>query len=355
MSRGLQASHETRRTEISSSANSIIVAVRIDTSAPTRIDLAGGTIDIWPLYLFHPGAQTLNAAISIRAHARIESRGDGRIVLRSEDTDATVTAGDWRDLRASTDLRLLSLLVHFFKPSGITLTTRSESPAGAGIAGSSALTVAVCAALADWTGATYEPEALLQVAMNVEAQTIRVPTGLQDYRPALYGGMAALELKEDGIHRVPLDVDMTELERRITLCYTGEPRNSGTNNWEITKKHIDGDQHVFDCFERIRDTAAAMRLALEGGDWDAAGRAISDEWSNRKRLAPGVTTPSIEAMIGRAMAAGAVAAKVCGAGGGGCLFCYGPPEKRAAIRAALGAGGARLLDYSFERQGLLRG
>ena len=63
----------------------------------------------------------------------------------------------------------------------------------------------------------------------------------------------------DGIHRVPLDVDLRELDRRIVLCYTGEPHNSGTNNWEITKKHIDGDPHVFDCFERIRDTAAAMR------------------------------------------------------------------------------------------------
>ena len=63
--------------------------------------------------------------------------------------------------------------------------------------------------------------------------------------------------------RVPLDVDAQELERRIVLCYTGEPRNSGTNNWDITKRHIDGDQHIFDCFERIRDTAAAMREALD--------------------------------------------------------------------------------------------
>ena len=72
--------------------------------------------------------------------------------------------------------------------------------------------------------------------------------------------------------RVPLDVDPRELERRIVLCYTGEPRNSGTNNWDITKRHIDGDPHIFDCFERIRDTAAAMREALTRGDWDAHGR-----------------------------------------------------------------------------------
>jgi D-glycero-alpha-D-manno-heptose-7-phosphate kinase len=299
--------------------------VNISTSAPTRIDLAGGTIDIWPLYLFHPGAQTINAAISLRAQARIETRSDGRIVIQSDDTSTTVEAARWQDLRAEPRLRLLSLLVHYFEGHGITLTTTSESPAGAGIAGSSALNVAVCAALADWRRVHYEPEALLQIAMNIEAQAIKVPTGLQDYRPALYGGIAALELEVDGVHRVPLHVDLKELQRRIVLCYTGEPRNSGTNNWEITKKHIDGDRHIVDCFDRIRDTAATMREALTSGNWDGVGTAIADEWQNRKLLAPGVTTPAIEQLIGLATRAGATAAKVCGAGGGGCLFSYGPP------------------------------
>src|SRR5947207_15802435 len=93
----------------------IITVVVIETSAPTRIDLPGGTIDIWPLYLFHPGAQTLNAAISIRAHVRIESRSDSRIVIRSEDTGASVEADGWKELREQRELRLLSLLVHFFE------------------------------------------------------------------------------------------------------------------------------------------------------------------------------------------------------------------------------------------------
>jgi len=329
--------------------------VRIDTSAPTRIDLAGGTIDIWPLYLFHPGAQTLNAAISIRARATVETRADSRIVIRSLDTNVSLEADDWHELRDRRELRLLSLLAHFFEVRALTLTTSSESPAGAGIAGSSALNVAVCAALAEWNRTHYEPEALLQIAMNVEAQAINVPTGLQDYRPAMYGGIAALELDPDAIRRVPLHVDIHELERRIVLCYTGEPRNSGTNNWEITKKHIDGDRHVFDCFERIRDTAVAMREALERGAWEEVGYAIAEEWDNRKRLAPGVTTPGIDDLIARAMAAGGTAAKVCGAGGGGCLFVYGPPERNAAIREALAGGGARLLDYRIERHGLTRG
>src|SRR6185503_8150535 len=124
---------------------------------------------------------------------------------------------------------------------------------------------------------------------------------------------------------------------------------------DITKKHIDGDRHIFDCFERIRDTAAAMRTALIQADWDRVSTAIGEEWENRKRLSPGVTTPGIEGLITRAVQAGATAAKVCGAGGGGCLFCFGPPDAAAGIRDALAGGGARLIDFTFERHGLTRG
>jgi hypothetical protein len=115
-------------------------------------------------------------------------------------------------------------------------------------------------------------EDLLRVAMNVECQTIKVPTGVQDYRPALYGGVAAIELKVEGIARVEIAIDPAELEQRIVLAYTGAPRNSGTNNWEITKRHLDGDREIFDCFERIRDTAAAMRVASKGRTGRSHGR-----------------------------------------------------------------------------------
>jgi len=324
----------------------------LSTSAPTRIDLAGGTIDIWPIYLFHDGATTLNAAISLRAHVEIAGLNDGRVELRSIDTSRTIVASSSQALDVTGDLPLLALLARHYRLESARLTTRGESPAGAGIAGSSALTIALCGALAEWTGSSSEPEQLLRVAMNVECQTIRVPTGVQDYRPALYGGVAAIELGVEGVMRKALSVDPHELERRIVLAYTGAPRNSGTNNWEITKRHIDGDSHVFDCFERIRDTAVAMRRALDREDFDEVGRQIAIEWDNRKRLAPGVTTPAIDDLIARARAAGATAAKVCGAGGGGCLFCYGPPSAHEAIGAAVASGGARLLAYRIETEGL---
>jgi D-glycero-alpha-D-manno-heptose-7-phosphate kinase len=329
--------------------------MHIAASAPTRIDLAGGTIDIWPLYLFHDGAATLNAAISLRAHVTVKSSQDERIELHSVDTARQVSARHWSELDPAGPLPLLTLIARHYRAERVTVTARAESPAGAGIAGSSALTIALCGALARFTGASMNPDDLLQVAMNIECRTIHVPTGVQDYRPAMYGGVAAIELRPDGVKRVALDVDHRALEQRIVLAYTGEPRQSGTNNWEITKRHIDGDRDIFDCFERIRDTAAAMRSALMREDWDEVGRQIAVEWDNRKRLAPGVTTPVIEELIARASGAGATAAKVCGAGGGGCLFCYGPPSARPAIVRALGDGGARVLDYRIETDGLLLG
>jgi len=82
------------------------------------------------------------------------------------------------------------------------------------------------------------------------------------------------------------------------------------------------------------------------------GRQIAAEWANRKRLAPGVNTDVIDDLIARAHGAGATAAKVCGAGGGGCIFFYAKPSDTDAVRHAVAAGGARLLDYHIETEGL---
>ena len=326
--------------------------MQIESSAPTRIDLAGGTLDIWPLYLFHENAQTLNAAISLRASCTLTTRADRRIKIISEDTGAVVEAEHWSELRDNPELRLLGRLLHHFEAESLELRTRSKSPVGAGIAGSSALNIAVCAALAEWSGSARTEDQLMYIAMNVEAQAIDVPTGVQDYRPAMYGGISAVELGVSGIRRVALPVQADELERRLVLAYTNASRNSGINNWEVTKRHIDGDRGVQARFARIRDIAVAMRGALERGDWQSVGQHIADEWENRKGLAPGVTTPQIDAMLGGARSAGAFGGKVCGAGGGGCLFCIGDPADVPAIRGAIEAAGGRLLDFRIETDGL---
>jgi D-glycero-alpha-D-manno-heptose-7-phosphate kinase len=325
--------------------------VDIDCSAPMRIDLAGGTYDIWPLYLFHDGAQTINAAISLRAYCRLTSRRDHRIRLVSEDTGEQIEAADPGELEIER-LPLVGRLVRHFGARGVDVHTRSESPVGAGIAGSSAMAVAVTAALSAWTGRTMEPEELLTVAMNIEAQVIAVPTGVQDYRPAMYGGISAIELGVTGVRRTALSVDPQELGRRVVLAYTGASRQSGINNWNVMMRRINGDETVVKAFDGIRDAAAGVRHALERHNWKDLAAQIGAEWEHRKRLAPAVTTPEIDGMLARAREAGATAGKVCGAGGGGCLFCLVEPERKTAVATALASLGASVLPITIDSRGL---
>lgn len=328
----------------------------IESSAPTRVDLAGGTIDIPPLFLFHEGAATVNFAVSLLAHCRIETRDDDRIVLESIDQKATVetTVGDIASLRDEPRLELLSKLVYFFRPeTGFNMTTRSEAPAGAGLAGSSTLNIACIGALNKLVDDRYEPDRFIPIAANVECQVIRVPTGFQDYYPAAYGGAACINFGPAGITREALAIDIDALERRIVVVYTGQPRNSGINNWEITKRHIDGDKEIFDIFEGIRDTGASMRSALLAQDWDAVGRILIDAHPERKRLSPNITTPQMDHLIEIALSSGAIAPKVCGAGGGGCMAFFCQDGRRPDVEAALAnANGATVLDWHVNADGL---
>jgi D-glycero-alpha-D-manno-heptose-7-phosphate kinase len=328
----------------------------IESSAPTRVDLAGGTIDIWPLYLFHPGAATVNFAINLRASCRIETRDDGRIILESRDRKVTFETelAAIEDLVREERLELIAKLVHFFKPAtGFHLIANSEAPAGAGLAGSSALNIACIGALNRLVGDRYPTSRFITIAANVETTVIRVPAGFQDYYSAFYGGVSCIHFGIEGIEREMLDIELATLERRIAICYTGEPRLSGTNNWEITKKHIDGDTELFGLFDDIRDSSLLMREALLAGDWPRVSRVMRDAHPRRKRLAPNVTTPRMDSLVEKAMQHGAEAVKVCGAGGGGCIAFFCEEGRREEVERALTEeAGVEVLTWRPDPEGL---
>lgn len=329
--------------------------MRITAKAPCRVDLAGATLDIWPLYLFHRDPVTVNFAVNLYTTAVVETRGDAKIALRSRDLNREEDFASYDELAAakSYHLPLAAWLVRFFRPAmGITLETDSEAPAGAGISGSSALIIAIASALNRLVKSGYTLEQLREIAQNAEAQIIRVPTGSQDYYPAMYGGVSALELGCAGIVRKALPVDAEELDRRFVLAYTGVPRNSGINNWEVMKAHIDGNAKVHRNFDRIAQIANCMRDALNRGDWDEAARLLREEWSYRRKNAPGITTPLIDKLIATTRRAGSPAAKVCGAGGGGCVLFLVEPEAKARVSALIEQLGARTLDARVAPRGV---
>src|SRR5689334_21784558 len=105
----------------------------IESKAPTRVDFAGSTLDIWPLYLFHPGSVTLNAAISLYASCRIETNGNESIRLMSRDIQREESFPSFTALMKTKRYRLplLAEITKFFRPQGgFTLMTDSEAPAG---------------------------------------------------------------------------------------------------------------------------------------------------------------------------------------------------------------------------------
>lgn len=327
----------------------------ITAQAPCRADLAGGTIDLWPLYLFHPGALTVNFAVKVLTTCRITPLSGKQIHLRSLDTKREESFASFDELQTKKQFKLplAARLLQFFAPrQGLSIETNSESPAGAGISGSSALMIATTAALARFTDRNLTLEQMRVIAQNVEAQIICVPTGCQDYYPALYGGVSAIRLDADGIHREAVPVAPEEIESRFVLAYTGVPRQSGINNWEVFKSHIDGDKHVFRNFERIAAIARAMHQALLGNDWKSVAQLLREEWKLRRTNAPGITTPLIDKLITVAGKHGGLAAKVCGAGGGGCVIFLVEPGSASRVATAIGENGGRVLPLQVARDGL---
>src|SRR3984957_5998798 len=327
----------------------------IHAKAPCPVDLAGGPLDIWPLYLFHENSVTVNFAVDRYTHARIEPRAGKKITIHSSDLNRHAAYDSFDHMMAAKKhpLPLAAEIVRFFRPeAGFHLETGSEAPAGAGISGSSPLIIATTNAFNKWLKHGHSIEKLREISQNIEARLIRVPTGCQDYYPAMYGGVSAIELGCAGIKRIALDVDPEALEARVVLAYTGEPRNSGINNWEVTKSHIDGNRQVFENFATIASIAIAMRHAIEKHDWIEAARLLREEWSHRKKNAPGISTPLIDRMIEVTRRKGALAAKVCGAGGGGCVLFLVEPDARARVASLIEKEGATVLPVKVARRGV---
>lgn len=329
--------------------------MRIEARAPTRVDLAGGTLDIWPLYLFHSGAATINCAITLYASCTIETLRGREIVLASRDTGRAERFASMEALSRARRHRLplLAELVRFFGPRvGLRLTTDSQAPAGAGIGGSSAIAVAVCATLDRLTNVGRSRVDWIHISRDIEAIVIGVPTGTQDHYPAAFGGASVIHLEAGSERREPLSVDLDELEQRLVLCYTGKPRQSGINNWQVFQAHINGDARVWRNLEQITTVARALRAALEKRRWEEVGRLVREEWGLRRRNLPTISTPTIDRIIAEARRAGALGGKACGAGGGGCVALVIEPEARTRVEAAVQNAGGQLLPMRIDRGGV---
>lgn len=347
--------------------------LRIESRAPTRVDLAGGTLDIWPIYLLLPSPSTINLAIDLYATSTILEQGGDGILLRSEDQGHELKC-DWDTLmhvQAPPQLELhLKLLRSFhqervargesWQKTSFTLTTSAKSPAGAGLGGSSSLSVSLSGALAMWSRGRVDTirdgDKLIEIVRDTETTVIQVPAGLQDYYGAMYGGLQELCWRA-GTHQRQWFPDEVAfgLEERLLLFYSGQSRNSGINNWTLFKSFIDRQGQVREQFEAIRVATEHLRDALQRRDWEAVGQAIAEEWRTRRTLAPGISSSEMDRAFGMAEQLAQAPGKICGAGGGGCFFVYvqdADPTLKAKVVSSISQLGIRPLPFRVARGGL---
>jgi D-glycero-alpha-D-manno-heptose-7-phosphate kinase len=303
----------------------------LEAFAPARVDLAGGTLDLWPLYCLHPGSITVNAALASGVRIRLLAGGapPGAISFSAPGRRPRLLdpgeAG--RDLAAAVGF-------HLVPGGGFAVEVVEQPPIGSGLGASSAFAVALARGCLALAGRRLPPARIVALLRDLESRVLGVPTGVQDYWPALVGGALALHLEPGGERIERLGTDPNWLAERLVVLYSGITHASGMVNWQVYRARLDGNRRVARRLDEISAAAAACRVALLAGDEAAVGRAITAEWRARRELAPSVTNPALDAILAAGTAAGARAGKACGAGGGGSVMFWVAPRLRGAVRAA---------------------
>ena len=298
---------------------------------PCRADLAGGTLDIWPLGMLHPGSVTVNAAIPVMVRMDVDLGAPEGEVWHA------VGDADWTRLDLSVATTDLSAAVAFaVRPKGgVRVRVHSQASLGSGLGGSSAYAIALARGILTALGEKMEDERLVLLARDLEARILTVPTGLQDHWPAVQGGVLAIHHEPGGERVERLAVDPVWISERLTVFDTGITHHSGMVNWQVIRRRLDRDSETIEALEAIAEASRSCRIELIAGDEGGIGKAIGGEWNARKHLAPEVCPPELEAIIDAGLSVGASAIKACGAGGGGSVLVWHPPAARRAIATAL--------------------
>jgi D-glycero-alpha-D-manno-heptose-7-phosphate kinase len=307
----------------------------ITANAPGRVDLAGGTLDLWPLHVLHPGSVTVNLAIDRVASCRVRpTRGRFRVLSRNPPFE--MEARGPAELLAEPRAALVASLLEALEiREGLEIEFWSEIAFGSGLGGSSALAVSLMGALERWSGQDLSGLDRVAFVRDVETRVLVKPAGVQDYYPPLEGSAHIISFAPGRTGAERIVVDPEEWSRHLTVFDSGVSHSSGMNNWEIFRARLEGDSGVSTHLEQIRSAAVAMAEALRRSDFPAMGEALCSEWDARRRLAPVVSTPLIDRAIASAVDAGAWGGKACGAGGGGCVVMLSPATRTADVRQSL--------------------
>lgn len=310
---------------------------KLQVKSPTRVDLSGGTLDCWPLYLFLENPVTVNVAIDIFTYVDLEELPGKEIVFDSKDLSITKTYSGLEECLADTapEFDLVRAHVKWWRPAkGFRVSTKSESPIGGGLGGSSSLCISLLKAFSAWLKQPLAPNDMVRIASHLEAQVLLKPTGTQDYFPPIFGGLNVITYGVPGPSVEVKPIDQELFRDRFLLVYTGRSHHSGINNWQVIKNWLDGDTKTRESLARLAAISEKMKNAVIAGQLNDLPPLFTQEYEARTQLSEGFSSPEIRRLSEIAKSKGAIA-KICGAGGGGCVLIWCPDRQIAAVKAAL--------------------
>lgn len=333
----------------------------ITSVAPTRVDLAGGTLDLWPIHNLLDRKATVNVAVSLEATVEVTPSVDQRFYFESTDQNLT-DSGTYSEITKSSKLRLFSLLLSAFWTENlppIKIKTKAKSPAGAGLGGSSCLSVAFARAIAEarrkFDSSYLIPDEfeIVRTAQDVESRVIHAPTGIQDYWGGVRGGINIIKFPFGRTDVTTLPGSIWEGQNfKLICCYSGKSRASAINNWEIFKRIFDGDKVLLDKISAIGHEAADCAEAVSKKMWKEAIEASHREWLLRTALWPNIETIETRKIDVAAKEAGALFTRVCGAGGGGVMGVFCPVDRVQQVSKAMTNAGGQVMDVVVGGPGL---
>lgn len=336
----------------------------IKVRTPTRIDLAGGTLDLLPLHQFvYPRIySTVNLAINVFNEVELKKTDTVKILIESIDLDDVVEFDDFNSLHTfllsekPSPLMLAIKSIDFFGIEGVKMKINSAAPKGSGLGNSSSMLIAIIVALNILTGKKYGDKEILDIAQAIETSIIKIPTGCQDYIAALYGGFNKVEhgVVERRITHLPFTMIEEKFNQTAILCYIGEPKRYTSPienpNWDIFKSVVEKKDKTLFHLNQISDVTIELVNAVENEDWESVVRCFSRESEHRSKLGKTVISDDLKSFLDLIDGQDIDTFKICGAGGGGCILLITSNKKE--IEEFLRIKGIAIIEFKVHHEGV---
>ncbi len=323
--------------------------------APLRISFGGGGTDVSP-YCDERGGAVLNTTINRYAYATVVPGGE-RLEIRSLDYDVGLSYALDDEFVFDGQLDLAKGVLDHFRESdeltdGLTIYLHNDAPPGSGLGSSSAICVALIAALCEHVRRPLDSYAMAELAFSIEREEVGIKGGRQDQYSATFGGFNFTEFGDGKaiVNALRLRPSvLLELEYSLVFAYVGGQHFSS----HIIDRQVENYRSgvAVDAMDRLKGLAYEMKDALLMGELQTFGSLMHEAWQAKKAMAEGITTDRIDALYDAAREAGALGGKISGAGGGGFMFFLCEPTRRFAVQEALRAHDAELVTFSFVQEG----